>query len=145
MHTFLSNVIFFALVLRAVTAVVSPVAMPLKAAFLYALLPAAVFLLCSVVYHYFSSVYRLKDGLPLRYSAKLLWRSPEKTYDRCDDSVLNMTFREQIRSAMSMTSLARMDQQLLFGVPTALIAAGCYVLDLCTGEEKEAAAVREEA
>ncbi|KJV79943.1 hypothetical protein APHCRT_1630 [Anaplasma phagocytophilum str. CRT53-1] len=102
-------------------------------------------LLCSVVFHYLSSVYRLKDGLPLRYSAKLLWRSPEKTYDRCDDSVFNLTFREQIRSAMSMTSLARMDQQLLIGMPTALVAAGCYLFDLCTGEEKEAAAVREEA
>lgn len=145
MHTFLSNVIFFALVFRAVTAIVAPTTMPMKAAFLYALVPAAVLLLCSVVFHYFSSIYRLKNSLPLRYSAKLLWRSPEKTYDRCDDSVFNLTFRDQIRSAMSMTSLARMDQQLLLGVPTALVAAGCYLFDLCTGQEKEADELREEA
>ncbi|MFV9838843.1 MAG: hypothetical protein AB8U44_02340 [Aaplasma endosymbiont of Hyalomma asiaticum] len=145
-HVFVSNMAFFTLVVAAGLKIAEPsMDSVFKHAALSAIIPASVLFVIGVAYNYISRLFQFKDSLPLKYNARLLWRSPEKTYDRVEDSVLNLMFRDQVRDAMSMTSLARLDKQLLLGVPTAIVAGICYIYDLCTGQEQEASEIRENA
>ena len=109
------------------------------------LIPSAILYVCAVAHNYVSRFLQYKEDCPLRYKIRMLWRSQEKTYDKLEDSVINMMFRSQIRDAMSITSMSRLDTQMLYGVPTAIVAFCCYLHDVYTGEEKRAADIREEA
>ena len=145
-HVFASNMAFFTLVVAAGLKIAEPgIDGVFKHAALCAIIPASVLFVIGIAYNYISRLFQFKDSLPLKYNARLLWRSPEKTYDRVEDSVLNLMFRDQVRDAMSMTSLARLDKQLLLGVPTAIVAGICYIYDLCTGQEQQASEIRENA
>lgn len=145
-HVFACNMAFFTAMIAAWVKIADPnLEGVFKFAAVNALIPTGMLFVVGVAYNYISRLFQFKDSLPLKYNARLLWRSPEKTYDRVEDSVLNLMFRDQIRDAMSMTSLARQDKQLLLGVPTAIVAGICYMYDLCTGQEQEASDIRENA
>ncbi|WP_271757751.1 hypothetical protein [Candidatus Anaplasma sp. TIGMIC] len=149
-HALLSNMAFFTLAAKSVLSIAGSIAKKgiegqWELAAVYALVPTTILFVMSIAYHYYSRLFQCREAMPLRYEMKLLWRTPEKLHDRLEDSTLNLLFREQVGDAVSMSSLSRMDKQLLFGIPTALTGALCYVYDCHTGEELEAREIRANA
>ncbi|AGZ79060.1 hypothetical protein U370_03635 [Anaplasma marginale str. Dawn] len=145
MHVLLFNLATFTLLTYALSGPIVGEHFSFGKSVLWALAPTAIMFAISIVYHYASWYMKLKDSLPARRAFSLIWRGVASAHDRADDSAFNLMFREQIRDAMSMSSLARCDRQLLVGIPTALFALGCYVYDRQSGEEDLALNFREAA
>ncbi|MCU7611831.1 hypothetical protein [Anaplasma capra] len=145
MHVFLLNLAVFTLLTYAISGPATGQHLSFEMSLAWALVPTAILLVMGVCAHYASWYMQIKEPLPARRAFSLIWRSVAGAHDRVDDSVFNLMFRKQIRDSMSMSSLARSDKQLLLGVPTALVALGCYIYDRCSGEEALALNFREAA
>ena len=149
-HGLLLNMLFFSVAIFSLARIMHvvgarPEAPSFGLAVAASLVPSAILYVCAVGHNFVSRFLQYKEDCPLRYKIRMLWRSQEKTYDKLEDSVVNMMFRGQIRDSMSISSMSRLDTQMLYGVPTAVVAACCYLYDLYTGEEKKAVDIREEA
>ena len=146
-HVFASNVVFFTLLTAAVLKIASPamtVSAAFKAAALASLGPACVLCVMSVAYYSFSRFFRSSSRLLMEYCTRLQVHDHEVGRDGFKDSVLDLMLRDQVEGYSSMSSLSRHDKQLLFGVPTTLVAICCYEYDLCTGQEREIRDVTEQ-
>lgn len=142
-HMCASNMVFFSLVTATIFRIVNP-AMVMTVAFqkaaLVALVPTGVLWGLSAVYSRFYRIFHCDNPLLLKYNAKSLWYAPEEIRERLRDSATSLMSRDQFGDldSVSMTSLSRLDKQLMLGVPTAIVGICCYGYDLHVGHEQEA-------
>ncbi|MGN7678793.1 MAG: hypothetical protein ACTJLL_03500 [Anaplasma sp.] len=145
LHVLMFNALTFTLLTYALSGPITGTFFTFSQSLVWALIPTAILLCFAVAYHYASWIRQFSEPLPWRRGLSLLWRSAPGAHDRADDSAFNLMFRDQVRDSMSMSSLARSDMQLLFGVPTAIVALVCYVYDRCKGYEEFALNIRDAA
>ncbi|MGN7661364.1 MAG: hypothetical protein ACTJLK_01950 [Anaplasma sp.] len=145
LHVLMFNMLTFTLLTYALSGPITGTFFTFSRSLAWALVPTMILLCFAVAYHYASWIMQFSEPLPWRRGFSLLWRSAPGAHDRVDDSAFNLMFRDQIRDSMSMSSLARSDRQLLFGVPTAIVALICYAYDRCRGYEEFALNVRDKA
>ena len=139
-HVFVSNVVFFTLLVAAVLKIASPAtatASIFKTAALSSLIPAVIAVVMSLAHYYFSGFFQKSSLFLLSHCCKQSWHDFEKVHDKAGYSVLDLMRRDQLdTSSVSMSSLSVLDEQLLYGVPTMLTAVCCYEYDLYTGQEQ---------